>query len=168
MERRKNLIGRTFGIFKVIALDPMKSNTGLIRWRCLCPCGNIISLVGAELCFGRSARSCTCKNRTRTKHGMRNTLIYGTWARMIQRCENIKHQDWKYYGGRGITVCQRWSGPHGFMYFFSDMGFCPKGKSIDRIDNNGNYEPENCRWATRSQQEQNKRTKKLGKTHAIK
>ena len=93
-------------------------------------------------------------------HGMSNTQIYRSWTQMIQRCENPNNIGFKYYGGRGIKVCKRW---HTFENFFADMGEPPVGKSLDRWPNNdGNYEPENCRWATIFQQAKNQRPKSSG------
>jgi hypothetical protein len=80
--------------------------------------------------------------------------LYGVWKQMRQRCRNPDHPFWSYYGGRGITVCARWND---FEKFVSDMGTRPKGRSLDRIDNDGNYEPNNCRWATKKQQIANRR-----------
>ena len=83
--------------------------------------------------------------------------LYSCWYDMKKRCINKKAQNYKYYGGRGISVCERWLGKDGFKNFANDMGKRPEGTSIDRINNNGNYEPQNCRWATIKEQHKNKR-----------
>jgi hypothetical protein len=93
----------------------------------------------------------------KTTHGMFGTPIYRVWSEMVQRCTNPNNQHWSHYGGRGINVCDDW---RDFVNFYRDMGDRPApGHSIDRIDNDGNYEPSNCRWATKSVQNLNRRKK---------
>lgn len=89
------------------------------------------------------------------KHGLSNTTEYHTWNDMRRRCFNPKHPHFKYYGGRGITACEEWA--NDFLAFLADMGKRPEGMELDREDNDGNYEPSNCRWTTREKQNENRR-----------
>jgi len=103
-------------------------------------------------------RSCGClRNEQQFKHGRCETLVYRIWAEMLQRCNNHKSPSFKDYGGRGIKVCERW---HSFANFYTDMGDKPAGLSIDRADNDGNYEPGNCRWADAKTQATNCRKRR--------
>ncbi|MFJ4469497.1 hypothetical protein ACIP2X_18665 [Streptomyces sp. NPDC089424] len=126
------------------------------RVQCVCDCGAQRSVRFAE--WGVT-KSCGCLSRElsaerRRTHGRFGTTLYTTWARMIQRCTNPDHPRWADYGGRGITVCERW---RDFSNFLADMGECPPGLTLDRIDNDGGYEPGNCRWADYSTQNLNRR-----------
>jgi len=125
-----------------------------------CHCGVIFTMRCD--CEGKS-KSCGCLRsetikKMRTTHGACATKEYKTWCSMKARCSNENAVAYRDYGGRGISVCERW---HTFANFVEDMGERPEGCSIDRIDVNGNYEPDNCRWATIKQQSRNKRSNHL-------
>lgn len=160
MANRPNLIGQTFGRLMVIAEGPKR---GARRsWACRCVCGNEAAATTSDLRYGDVA-SCGCLLKGATaanrKHGHSHrsgtSLTYNSWRAMIDRCSNSSHAGFENYGGRGITVCGRWQT---FENFLADMGERPSSKhSIDRIDPDGNYEPDNCRWATAKEQRRNRR-----------
>lgn len=145
-----NLVGMKFGRWTVAA-------RGGSRWDCICNCGEKRSITTGDLRSGAS-RSCGCLRRDfpgHTIHGKSGTKEYNAWAGIKKRCQNKRASNYKYYGGRGITICRRWDS---FELFFADMGIAPSPQhSIDRIDCDGNYEPNNCRWATIEQQLSNRR-----------
>jgi len=129
-------------------------------WTALCYCGATITAVAKDIGTGNT-KSCGCLQREKaaalvTTHGLTGTPEHRVWRGMLSRCHNPNDTGHHKYGGRGITVCDRWRAS--FVNFLTDMGQRPDGKSIDRINNDGNYEPTNCRWATASEQMQNRRT----------
>jgi hypothetical protein len=165
--RLLNLIGQTFGRLTVVAQVDSDSR-GQARWRCSCLCGTPSVIVQAANLRSGNTTSCGCWRRERTStiasesnvtHGMTHTPEYRTWLAVKARCCNPRSANWAYYGGRGITICDQWR--NSFSAFLADMGPRPDGFSIDRINNDLGYSPENCRWATWSQQSHNNRHTKL-------
>lgn len=164
--RRADLTGQRFGRLVAIRWVPREKGHTHTRWEFRCDCGALHVAPADAVKAGRTV-SCGCqksellaqRGRQNAKHGHARgsgeTREYNSWGSMIERCTNSKHTHWKQYGGRGIKVCDRWR--HSFESFLSDMGPRPAGTTLDRINNDGNYEPGNCRWATREQQRANQR-----------
>ena len=151
-------VGNRHGLWTIIGDKVMVGR--LQQYHCRCDCGTVRFVIPADLCTGRST-NCGCVRRKKVgarnfKHGLTHTREYIAWAGMLARCSNPKHVCYHNYGGRGITVCKRWR--ESFTTFITDMGMPPSPKhQVDRIDNNGNYEPGNCRWVTNAQNAQNTR-----------
>jgi len=162
--RRIDLTGKSFGEWFV--LDYSHTNAkGSVSWICRCSCGVISEVAGNNLKSGKTT-NCGCKKsektaKQNTTHGMSKTRAYKIWAGMIQRCTNPNRLAYKYYGARGISVCKRWMT---FENFLEDIGHPPSDDySLERIDNDGWYEPNNCKWATAEVQSRNNRNCKLKK-----
>lgn len=154
--------GQVFSRLQVLSDAPAKTVGGRRHWECMCLCGTVVIVSGSHLNNGNTRScGCLCKEETKravTKHGKSRSRAYTSWAGMLYRCEVSSCTRHDYYGGRGISVCDRW---HKFENFYSDMGNPPHGYSIDRIDNDLGYSPENCRWATQNTQMQNTSMNKL-------
>jgi hypothetical protein len=163
--RGVNLAGQIFGRLTVIeeAERHIQANGKPVRrWLCRCECGNEKVVAQPTLSNGH-VRSCGCLHRdTVSTHGLKFSPLYKTWVAMRQRCFDENCTAYPRYGGRGITICERWGK---FENFLADMGERPEGNTLDRIDNSKGYEPSNCRWATNSEQQRNRDCNKLVLLH---
>ncbi len=156
-----DMTGETFGRYTVLAYEG-KTKDRKSLWRCKCECGNVRVVLGKHLRSGHTA-SCGCyaKDRireTKTIHGHKTkggaSRTYLSWRCMHKRCSDPTWHAFEHYGGRGIRVCDRWAD---FSAFLDDMGERPEGRTLDRIDTDGDYAPANCRWASHSEQVRNRR-----------
>lgn len=160
-----DLTGKRFGRLTVLGRSQEPSEK--VKWICKCDCGTVKSINGNSLRNGNT-RSCGCFKTENAKllySGLRqkNKALYGIWWAMRQRCNNKNSKSYHNYGGRGITVCSEWNASFDNFYYWSyDNGY-EDGLQIDRINNDGNYSPDNCRWVDRETQANNRRNVKLYK-----
>lgn len=160
-----DMTGMVFGRLTIKSHVGKIGNSRTHFWLARCECGNEVNVNGATVRCGK-VRSCGClqlesasaSGKMAKKHGMSNTTTYYVWRGMISRCTRPDNKDYKWYGGAGITVCERWKT---FQNFFDDMGARPDGMSIDRIDRTLGYSPENCRWATLKEQARNQSNNRI-------
>lgn len=168
--KHPDLTGKRFG--KLVVLEKADVKNNLRHWKCKCDCGNI-TIVGASQLVGNRTKNCGCLRKvchTKT-HGLTKTRLHRIWSGIKNRCYNSKDKHYKYYGKRGILMCDEWK--NDFMTFRKwalENGY-EENLSIDRIDVNGNYEPPNCRWATNKTQQNNKtdnvKIEYNGETHTV-
>lgn len=149
-----DLTGKKFGKLTVIKISSNREKNGSLRWICKCECGNVKEIRGSHLKSGLTT-SCGCKTKIFRDKNTKNIPLYATRATMIARCYNPHNQKYKRYGARGITVCEEWRKSFLSFYTWAHENGYRKGLTLDRINNDGNYEPSNCRWATPKQQANN-------------
>jgi hypothetical protein len=159
----KDITGNIYG--NLTAIARVGSNArGQAMWRCRCACGGESIVIALNLRSGNTT-TCGCSHRRRgadhpnSTHLRKHTPEYRAWSNMLTRCTNPRNKSYANYGARGITVCDRWR--HSFEAFLADVGERPDGTTLDRINNDGNYEPGNVRWASYFMQSRNRRSTKL-------
>ena len=156
MSLMQNLTNVRFGRWLVTGIAPRRNTDRSVYWYCRCDCGTVKEIAAGSLRKGQST-SCGCyRTEVNSTNPHYKSPTYNSWDNMIGRCYRSSQPDYDSYGGRGITVCQRWR--DSFHNFLSDMGERPNGKTIDRQNVNGNYEPGNCVWSSSKEQQSNKRT----------
>ena len=162
-----DLTGQIYNELTVLEKIEGRSCHGSILWKCRCSCGNIIEVSSHSLRCGHTKSCGHLQLEKVTKHNMSHSKEYHIWQKIKNRCYNQHDKNYSDYGGRGIKVCESWL--EDFQNFYNDMGPIPsKNHSIERIDVNGNYEPENCKWITLQEQARNRRNTKLTKGDVIK
>ena len=175
----KDLTGQRFGRLVVLSKTDKRANRCVV-WHCICDCGNYADVSSRSLIGGKT-KSCgcymnECRGKSRTTHHMSTSKLYSVWNSMKGRCFCETDKSFAYYGGRGITVCDEWKNDFQAFYDWAIAnGYDTNAKrgecTLDRIDNDGNYEPSNCRWVTNATQQNNKRNNHLitfnGVTHNI-
>lgn len=165
MPKLKDITGQRFGRLVVLGISHRRRRSSrivIVHWQCRCDCGTEANISTSDLRSGNT-QSCGCLKRETAgqqslTHGHTSggwSLTFRSWSDMKTRCYNPRYKKFRNHGGRGITVCKRWL--HSFENFLADMGERPPGLVLDRINNNSNYKPSNCRWATYSQSNKNRR-----------
>ena len=163
----ENLIGQKFGRLTVLERDCFRPKGSRTYWICKCDCGTYNSVLAKHLKSG-ATKSCGCltketASKNFSKHNLSDSRLHSIWSNMKRRCYSIDNQAYRNYGGRGITVCDEWLGKDGFINFYNwamENGYSDE-LTIDRINVNGNYCPENCRWATPKEQANNTRQNRI-------
>ena len=175
MSTKINLTGQRYGRLVVLEESPIRKRHS-VSWICKCDCGNITKPLSSDLLRRGHIKSCGCystevRSLTHKKHGKCGSRIYASYRDMLNRCYLTTRKSYKDYGGRGITVCDEWKDSFQAFYEWAIANGYAEGLTIDRIDNDGNYEPSNCRWATDVEQGNNKRNNRLltyeGKTLSL-